>query len=77
LEQIHQKGFHRLYIDGGATVQSFLKEDLIDRMIITKIPILLGGGSPLFTDLSKPLTFNHLKTEVFLNQIVQSHYERK
>jgi len=77
LKQIHLKGFYKLYIDGGTTIQSFLKEDLIDFMIITKIPILLGGGSPLFKLMTKPLDFKHLKTEVFLNQIVQSQYERK
>ena len=37
-------GYHNLYVDGGKTIQSFLKEDLIDEMIITEIPILLGGA---------------------------------
>ena len=35
IETIHQKGYRHLYIDGGVTVQNFLKEDLIDEMIIT------------------------------------------
>ena len=39
LDEIHQKGFKNLYIDGGTTIQNFLKEDLIDEMILTKIPI--------------------------------------
>jgi len=77
LKIIHEKGFHKLYIDGGKTVQNFLKEDLIDELRITTIPILLGNGISLFGNLPKSLEFNHLKTEVFLNQLVQSHYERK
>jgi len=77
LRQIHEKGFHQLYIDGGKTVQDFLKEDLIDEFRITTIPILLGDGIPLFGFLPKSLEFNHLKTEVYLDQIVQSNYERK
>lgn len=77
LETVHQKGYHRLYIDGGATVQGFLKEDLIDELIVTKIPILLGGGIPLFSGLDDALEFEHVKTEVFLKQLVQSHYRRK
>jgi len=77
LSSIHQKGYHNLYIDGGATVQSFLREDLIDEMIITTIPILLGGGARLFGDLPKPLSFELVGTEVFVNQIVQEHYRRK
>lgn len=77
LKQIHQKGFFTLYIDGGVTIQEFLKNDLIDELRITTIPILLGDGIPLFTILPKSLEFNHKKTVVFLNQLVQSHYIRK
>ncbi|MTI33099.1 dihydrofolate reductase family protein [Xanthovirga aplysinae] len=77
LDQIHQNGYHRLYIDGGATIQSFLREDLIDDLIITTIPVLLGGGAPLFSELPKELEFEHVGTEVFLNELVQSHYKRK
>ena len=77
IETIHQKGHKHLYIDGGLTVQGFLKEDLIDEMVITVIPTLLGGGTPLFGELPKQMEFEHLKTEVFLNAIVQNHYLRK
>ena len=77
LSEIHSKGYLKLYIDGGRTVQNFLKEDLIDELRITTIPILLGGGFPLFGDLSSPMEFEHIKSEVFLNQMVQDHYKRK
>ena len=77
LATIHGKGFGSLYIDGGKTVQSFLKEDLIDELIITTIPILLGGGIPLFTELPHSLEFEHVGSEVFLNEIVQNHYKRR
>lgn len=77
LQDIHEKGFHKLYIDGGKTVQNFLAEDLVHELRVTTIPILLGNGVPLFDLLPKSMEFNHLKTDVFLNQLVQSHYERK
>ena len=77
LNQIHEKGFHRLYIDGGTTIQNFLKEDVIDEMILTTIPVLLGGGSPLFSELQKSLSFELLESKTYLNQITQSHYKRK
>ncbi len=76
LEQIYRKGYHRLYIDGGTTIRNFLKADLIDEMLITTIPILLGGGSPLFSKLPKELKFELIKTKTFLNQVAQNHYKR-
>jgi len=77
MEAIHQKGHKHLYIDGGVTVQNFLKEDLIDELIINVIPTLLGGGTALFGDLPKQMAFEYVKTEVFLDAIVQNHYRRK
>jgi dihydrofolate reductase len=49
---------------------------LIDEMIITVLPILLGGGVRLFGDLSEPIALEHVRTEVMLNAIVQNHYRR-
>ena len=77
LNKIHRKGFNKLYIDGGTTISSFLKADLIDEMILTTIPILLGGGSSLFTELPNELNFELIKTKTYLNQITQNHYKRK
>ncbi len=77
LKSIHAKGFYNLYIDGGKTVQNFLKEDVIDELRMTTIPVLLGEGISLFDILPTSLEFTHLKTEVFLNELVQSHYSRK
>ncbi len=77
IKPINEKGYENLYIDGGITVQNFLKEDLIDELIITQVPILLGGGKPLFGKLVSPLNFNHSSTVVLLKSLVQSHYIRK
>jgi dihydrofolate reductase len=77
LSQFHKKGFYKFYIDGGVTIQNFLKEDLIDEMVITTIPILLGDGFPLFSSLPNLLQFELIKTAVFSKDIVQVHYRRK
>lgn len=77
LAQIHEKGHKRLYIDGGGTIQGFLKEDLIDEMVLTTIPVLLGGGAPLFADLPKELKFELVESTVYLDAIVQNRYRRK
>lgn len=76
IEKINSKGHDQLYIDGGKTIQSFLEEDLIDEMIITTIPIVLGSGKPLFTKLSKPLCFECTATKHFLAKTAQNHYVR-
>ena len=77
LKQIHKKGYKQLYIDGGVTVQNFLKEDLIDELIITTIPILLGGGIPLFGELPREMEFEHVESHLYLDALVQDCYRRK
>ncbi len=77
LSQLHKMGHYHLYIDGGTTIQSFLKEDLIDEITISQIPLLLGGGFSLFGELSDKVEFELIRTKVFLNQITQSSYKRK
>lgn len=77
MDEIHGMGYHHLYIDGGKVIQSFLKEDLIDEMIITVIPVLLGGGVPLFGELSTLLRFECISTKLFLDQVVQNRFVRK
>ena len=76
LAHIHKEGFHNLYIDGGATIQSFLQEDLIDEMIITTIPVLLGGGAPLFGDLPQALDFECTASTIYLGKVVQNCFRR-
>lgn len=77
LTGIHKKGHLNLYIDGGKTIQSFLKEDLIDEITITIIPHLLGGGVKLFTELQEPLKFECVDSKIYLNKVVQNRFERK
>lgn len=77
LAKIHKKGHHNLYIDGGKTIQNFLKEDLIDEMIITIIPYLLGGGASLFATLQEPLTFKCVQSKMYLDKVVQNHFVRE
>ena len=76
LVNIHEQGYNQLYIDGGATICSFLKEDLIHDMIITIIPMLLGGGSPLFSELPNQLEFECIDSKIYLEKVVQNHYKR-
>ena len=74
---LNNKGLKNLYIDGGITIQNFMKEDLIDELIISTIPVVLGGGSPLFGDLVSPVDFTLKGVTTYLDEIVQTHYLRK
>ncbi len=76
LNKIHARGLMNLYIDGGKTIQSFLREDLIDEMTITVIPYLLGGGIPLFSSLSTSLLFECIQSQIYLEKIVQNTFIR-
>jgi len=76
VQNLNSQGYKNLYIDGGKLIQSFLKEDLIDELIINKIPILLGKGIPLFGEIDQRLKFKHTKTEVFNDSLVMSRYLR-
>ncbi|PCE62947.1 dihydrofolate reductase family protein [Sediminicola luteus] len=77
LKEIHDKGFLNLYIDGGTTIQNFLRENLIDELIISRIPVLLGGGVPLFGNLPQLMAFDFVESTTYLNQITQCRYKRK
>lgn len=77
LDELGSQRIKTLYIDGGKTIQSFLKEDLIDEMVITRIPVLLGSGIPLFTDDLPELKFEHTATDIYDNILVKSSYVRK
>ncbi|SFC20100.1 dihydrofolate reductase family protein [Pseudoalteromonas denitrificans] len=75
-EKLKSNGYTNLYIDGGVTIQSFLNEDLIDEMIITTIPVLLGSGISLFGQLKDTLEFRCTHSEVFSNGISQNRFKR-
>jgi dihydrofolate reductase len=76
VEQLARRGYSNLYIDGGKTIQNFLEEDLIDELIITRVPILLGDGIPLFGKLTTSLWFASRKTERLNEMLVKNYYSR-
>ncbi len=77
LADLVRRGVADLYVDGGKLIQSLLREDLIDEMIINRVPIFLGNGIPLFKDGGAQKAFIHLKTDIHNNSMVMSHYRRQ
>jgi dihydrofolate reductase len=73
--QLKARGFKHAYIDGGITIQRFLSAGLIDRLVITRVPVLIGEGIPLFGPLPRDITLNHVATRNYRGGLVQSEYK--
>jgi dihydrofolate reductase len=75
VSQLAARGVHHLYIDGGITIQRFLRAGLIQRLIITRVPVLIGEGVPLFGTLPRDIRLRHVATRHYPSGLVQSEYE--
>jgi dihydrofolate reductase len=73
--QLATRGFQHLYVDGGVTIQRFLRAGLIQRLIITRVPVLIGTGIPLFGTLERDVHLRHVDTRQYASGLVQSEYE--
>jgi dihydrofolate reductase len=74
MDKVRRAGWKRAYIDGGQLIQSFLAASLIEDMIITRVPVLIGQGLPLFGEVIADVQLEHLGTKEFASGLVQSHY---
>jgi dihydrofolate reductase len=74
LTRLAERGMRDLYIDGGVTIQRFLSAGLIQRLIVTRIPVLLGTGIPLFGPLPHDVRLEHVATRSYPSGLVQSEY---
>ena len=61
-------------VGGSKIIESFLKQGVIDEIIITKIPILLGKGISLFQNVEDETKLELIKTEQY-GQLVDLHYK--
>ena len=75
VSQLAASGAHHLYVDGGITIQGFLRAGLIQRLIITRVPVLIGDGIPLFGTLSQDVRLRHVATRHYASGLVQSEYQ--
>lgn len=74
VSELERRGFQHIYVDGGVVIQGFLRAGLIDDIILTRIPILLGGGIPLFGALPARVQLKHVATRSYPSGMVQSEY---
>ena len=75
--QLAARGFRHLYIDGGITIQQFLRAGLIQRLVVTRVPVLIGTGVPLFGPLDRDIQLTHVATRQYASGLVQSEYQVK
>lgn len=77
VRQLTERGHKSLYIDGGATIQRFLRAGLIDRLIVTHVPVLIGQGIRLFGPLEKDIPLKLVESRSVPGGLVQSEYVRR
>jgi hypothetical protein len=68
------RGIEHIYVDGGITIQRFLEAGLIHRLIVTRVPVLIGSGIALFGALSRDVVLTHVATRQYASGLVQSEY---
>lgn len=74
-QRLEASGLNCVYVDGGQTIQGFLRAGLIDEMTITTIPILLGSGIPLFGPLERDILLQVISSRAYPNGFVQTKYK--
>lgn len=72
--RLAKRGQRNLYVDGGLTIQSFLRAGLVDRLVVTTVPVLIGKGIPLFGPLDGDIKLRHVSTRTIAAGMVQSEY---
>jgi len=74
VSQLAARGIGHIYVDGGITIQKFLDAGLIQRLIVTRVPVLIGTGIPLFGPLQRDIPVTHVATRQYASGLVQSEY---
>jgi dihydrofolate reductase len=74
VSRLAASGARHLYVDGGLTIQGFLRAGLVERLVITRVPVLIGVGIPLFGSLPRDVRLRHVATRHFPSGLVQSEY---
>lgn len=74
VSKLAASGVRHLYVDGGMTIQGFLRAGLIQRLIISRLPVLIGQGIPLFGPLPHDIRLRHVATRTYPGGMVQSEY---
>jgi dihydrofolate reductase len=75
LVALAEEGWQKAYVDGGQLLQSFLRAGLLDDITVTRVPVLLGQGRPLFGTLAADVHLMHQHTFSFPSGLVSTKYK--
>jgi dihydrofolate reductase len=75
VSRLATSGAHHLYVDGGITIQRFLRAGLVQHLIITRVPVLIGEGIPLFGTLPHDIRLRHVTTQHYPSGLVKTEYQ--
>lgn len=74
MAELESQGVRREYVDGGRLVQSFIRAGLVEDMVLTTVPVLIGAGRPLFGTLPRDFGLSLVASRSFPSGLVQSTY---
>jgi dihydrofolate reductase len=75
VSKLAESGVQHAYVDGGITIQRFLREGMVHRLIITRVPVLIGAGIPLFGALPRDVRLHHIATQHYPSGLVKTEYQ--
>lgn len=64
-------GDRDIYLDGGNLIRQALDADLVDELIVTMVPVLLGAGSPLFAGVRKRHQLEFVRHQRYGKELLQ------
>ncbi len=75
LSRLGARGFRHVYVDGGLTIQEFLRAGKVQRLVVAQAPVLIGSGVRLFGMVPRDIRLRHVATRVLAGGLVQSEYQ--
>lgn len=78
IHRLKSEGGKNIFCDGGAEIiNELLRHDLIDELIISIVPVLVGNGVRLFQDNRPEQQLEFMSAKSFETGLTQLHYKRK
>jgi dihydrofolate reductase len=75
VSKLSVRGTRHVYVDGGITIQGFLRAGLVRSLTVSRVPILIGDGIPLFGQLPHDIRLRHVATQSYAKGVVKTEYE--